>query len=411
MATPGFVLNATSPLLFVALGIFALTIRPRTRVTLAFAAYCVGLGVSISATQLPTLVWDVAADGPVRAAMNGLSAAAYVVWGLALAILALTFPAPIRRDERAALPWVALVAATYLALRTFGIWFVEADADVALRLYRTGTGFAVASALSSGLLFAWRHRNAGAAADRRPFVLLSAGTIPYVLVIAAGNVVDAPHPSYQAAATWGLIVGLLVVLLWLASAARGADARGARNMAIVAAASLFVGSAAYVWAGEERSLDDLGFFGVIRLVTFALFAYAILQHQLLGIDVKVRWGISKSTVAAVFIAVFFVVSEGAQVLFGADNPWIGVVAAGMLVFALAPLQRVADRLAAKAVPMGAAGVSDARETYRVLYRKVRADGVVTRDEERALARAASGLGLAPHEVFEIRDDVEREAPR
>jgi hypothetical protein len=82
--------------------------------------------------------------------------------------------------------------------------------------------------------------------------------------------------------------------------------------------------------------------------------------------VKLRWGLEQSTVASIFIVVFFIVSEGAQEFFGAaaSNEWIGIIAAAGLVFFLAPLQRLAERVGARALP-------DARPAAQMLDVEVR----------------------------------------
>jgi uncharacterized membrane protein YebE (DUF533 family) len=85
----------------------------------------------------------------------------------------------------------------------------------------------------------------------------------------------------------------------------------------------------------------------------------------------------------------------------------------MLVFALAPLQRVADRVATAAVPLAAAAavpvaasdVAHAR-AYRAAVRAALADGDVTRDEEAHLADVAQELGIGAADALRLRREVE-----
>jgi hypothetical protein len=134
---------------------------------------------------------------------------------------------------------------------------------------------------------------------------------------------------------------------------------------------------------------------------------------------KLRWTISRGTVAAAFIAAFFLASEGAQILFGAGNEWVGLAAAGALVFAMAPLQRAAERLAKKAVPIEGDPPSTPRsladtkraeheDAYQRALRLALRDRVLAREDERELVLIASRLGIAPERAFVLRDEVEAE---
>lgn len=55
----------------------------------------------------------------------------------------------------------------------------------------------------------------------------------------------------------------------------------------------------------------------------------------------------------------------------------------------------------------AAGRKD-RDAYRAAVEMALADGVVTRAEERALARLAQACGLDHLEALDVREEVERE---
>lgn len=150
-----------------------------------------------------------------------------------------------------------------------------------------------------------------------------------------------------------------------------------------------------------------------ELTVFAYYmvlAYAILRHQLFGIELRIKWTIRRGTVAAAFVAVFFVASEAAQRVFeGVAGPVAGLAAAGLLVFALAPLQRLADRLANGAMPR----VHDSeeyrtvrkRELYRAAVESALQDGIVTERERDVLATMAEGLGLGPVEARAIERDA------
>lgn len=87
------------------------------------------------------------------------------------------------------------------------------------------------------------------------------------------------------------------------------------------------------------------------LVAVPLIAYGILRTQLFDIDLRIRWTIKQTTVAAALLTVVFLVSEGASAFLSAELGNVaGLIAAAVVVFFLAPLQRFAERVASTAMP-------------------------------------------------------------
>ncbi|HLE96946.1 MAG TPA: hypothetical protein VI997_06195, partial [Candidatus Thermoplasmatota archaeon] len=187
--------------------------------------------------------------------------------------------------------------------------------------------------------------------------------------------------------------------------------RLARNLAWLAVATPLLGLALNVFFGGGIAVDAAGTAGIARLAMAAILAYAILRHQLFDLDVKVKWTLRRGTLAAMFLAVFFVVAQVAQTfLTDALGLVVGGMAAGLLLFAIAPLQRMAERVADVAMP----GVRDPREravalgadeAYREALRMALEDGVITPAEERSLARMARQLGIDPERALDLRDEV------
>lgn len=71
-----------------------------------------------------------------------------------------------------------------------------------------------------------------------------------------------------------------------------------------------------------------------------ILAYAIVPHQLFDIDLKVKGGLEKSTIAGIFVAVFFIVSETIEALLaGTMGAWAGLRTAGALTLGLRPLEQ------------------------------------------------------------------------
>jgi len=112
-----------------------------------------------------------------------------------------------------------------------------------------------------------------------------------------------------------------------------------------------------LWLDEYQVVDPdasghvFVLYALGTLLAVPLIAYGILRTQLFDIDLRIRWTIRQSTVAAAFVAVFYLVTEGADRLLESEfGSWIGLLASAMLIFFLAPLQRAAERVAAMAMP-------------------------------------------------------------
>lgn len=87
------------------------------------------------------------------------------------------------------------------------------------------------------------------------------------------------------------------------------------------------------------------------LLAVPLIAYGILRAHLFDIDLRVRWTIKQSTLAAVAVTIVFVLSEGADRFLSAQlGNFVGLLAAAIVIFFLAPLQRFAERVASAAMP-------------------------------------------------------------
>ncbi|MEP7043486.1 MAG: hypothetical protein ABI843_10515 [Dokdonella sp.] len=105
---------------------------------------------------------------------------------------------------------------------------------------------------------------------------------------------------------------------------------------------------------ETAFIDVPPWFIVYTLGTFIavpLIAYGILRTQLFDIDLRIRWTIKQSTLAGAVIAIVYAVSEGANRLLSNELGNIaGLLAAAVVEFFLAPLQRFAERVAHTAMP-------------------------------------------------------------
>lgn len=150
-------------------------------------------------------------------------------------------------------------------------------------------------------------------------------------------------------------------------------------------------------------------FGVGIGAALILVTIAMLREHLFDADLKLKAGLRRGSVAAVFLGAFFIVAAVAEQYLQQFGVVVGGVAVGLLLFALRPLERFAGRLADAAMPR----VHDTheyrtvrkREVYRAAVETAMEGGAITERERSVLATLAQELGLGPRDAL----DVEREA--
>lgn len=405
--TPAELLNLVAGALLACLGVAVLVLRGRHRPAAVFGCFALALSGLVLG-----LSGSISAAFPAPPPAVRLVALAFFIGTIALVIF--TFPTRLRRDEAGLLAIALAAGLVHGAARVLAI-LADDPAYFALDghgvaewaghiLLQFSNAFFPAAIILPGL----RARSLAADAGRQARSLAFLGT--GLALFVAGNarfLVDAAGPSGTlAGALIAPTVFLPATLAWV-FAAGGAHAVLARRVA-VAHAGIFV--AAIIVAAFESNLA----YPVGRLVGALFLGYAVLGGQIEGLDVKLRFAISKSTIAAIFIAVFFIASEAAQQVFGARfGPVYGIAAAGSLVFTMAPLQRIGERLAQKAVPIADESVPaiharsrPGADTYRRAVRLALKDRKLTTDEEVELAHVAHDLGLSAPDATRIRHEVE-----
>lgn len=284
------------------------------------------------------------------------------------------------------------------------------------------------------LLLARDFARHGPGPARRSVLLLSAGFALGPLVYSLDAVLrvgllDGPiGPDRLPYAIHGVfvvaVIGIAALYPYLHARRSGDEAalaEGRAHVLLVLTAAL---SYAVLFAGGSllgRTLGEVGGaakdLGTLWMLMLPLLgAYALVRHQLFGLDLKVRVAVKGSTLAGVFLAVFFVVSESAAAFFegqlGSESQWgtyLGIGAAGLLVFALAPLQRLADRVSRVAVPGvgpdAPASLEDAVALYRDQARFAWSDGVLDRSERAMLDRLRERLGLSRDLVSRLEEEA------
>ncbi len=182
---------------------------------------------------------------------------------------------------------------------------------------------------------------------------------------------------------WGLLYGLSVWQLW---------------------------SGTYQWVADP--VPPIYFVYLLgTLVSVPLIAYGILRTQLFDIDLRIRWTIKQSTLAATALAIIFVLTEGADRLLSSElGSWGGLLAAAVVVFFLAPLQRFAERVAGAAMP------NTKNTPEYVAFRKLQVyeaaltealqGGAISEKERALLVRLRDSLGIAPDDARTLEKELQ-----
>jgi hypothetical protein len=175
---------------------------------------------------------------------------------------------------------------------------------------------------------------------------------------------------------------------------------------------LWVGDYATVFTGMPPwfIIYTLGTFIAVPLI-----AYGILRTQLFDIDLRIRWTIKQSTLAAAVVALVYILSEGASRLLSNElGNFAGLLAAAVVVFFLAPLQRFAEHVAKVAMP----NTHNTPEytTFRKLqvYEAAIVEalpGGISEKERALLRRLQHSLGISATDAAAIERDLQAQEGR
>lgn len=175
---------------------------------------------------------------------------------------------------------------------------------------------------------------------------------------------------------------------------------------------------------------------VALMLYLPMLLYGILKTQLFDIDLKIKFAFRQSTVMAAFVGVFFVASQiVAGLLSNRVGLISGIVAAGLLLFAIVPLRRFSGRVADLAMPgvepsteyllrrkyqVYAAALEEAETSpaaspaERAFVKDLRLRLGISRDEHRVLAllmESGPRLGGGASSRLEDRFRIEKELGR
>jgi hypothetical protein len=149
--------------------------------------------------------------------------------------------------------------------------------------------------------------------------------------------------------------------------------------------------------------------GGVYLLYVVLLAYGVLQAQLFDINLRLKFALRQSTVAAVITAAFFVGSELLENIFPVDDLVMGVITAALCVLALRPIRRLAERLANRVMSdvEDTPAYREARkaDVYRTALEGIFEDDIVTPKERRVLERLRLQLGIPESEAARLEAEV------
>lgn len=383
------VMSVAGALALVGLGVVLFALRPRSPATVAFAMFLVVLGAFLL-YPLERL-WPVTGGYWIRVSrwFNLVDEAFLVAFAGVYVLEARgrsTTPAFLGLAAAVAVLWGAYALSPSLAADG---WLVV-EQDLTWSLYPVA-GWVVAR---EGI----RARRGGDVVVGLAIVLFTAVYTTADLVWLATDGWTGARPT-QLADPFLRAAGCALFAGWLALASRDETARRFARPALLA-----LGAAALL--GALIRVDALA-----RLVYFvtdaafpAVIAYALVRHRLFGIEPTIRWTIRRGAVAAAFLAVFFVAVQLAEGYVSDEYGWaVGGVAAGLLLFAIAPIQRAAERLAQAVAPDAAHAGRSAPDMYRRHVTVAWADGAITARERRLLDLARDHLGLTRDDAARIEE--------
>lgn len=136
---------------------------------------------------------------------------------------------------------------------------------------------------------------------------------------------------------------------------------------------------------------------VSTLLFVPILAYGILRSQLFDIDLKVKWTLRRSTLAAVLAISFFVAKEGLEALLPIEGIIPNIASAALVTLVAYPAWRLAGRLTDRIMPHvdASSAYLDERKAaiYRAQIEEAFADGILSARDRRLLARLQESLGL------------------
>ena len=183
---------------------------------------------------------------------------------------------------------------------------------------------------------------------------------------------------------------------------------GAWTLAYYELAGLDLGS---LESSEDSSGYILSLLYQLAVILYVpLVAYGVLRVQLFDIDLRVKRTLKRGTVAAAFVATFFVVSELAgNYLSSQLGGLLGILGTGLLVFFLDPIQRAAERFSDRAMPNTVDtpeyAIFRKLQVYDSALRAALEDGVISQRQRRVLDSMVESMGIDREDAARMERDA------
>jgi hypothetical protein len=164
---------------------------------------------------------------------------------------------------------------------------------------------------------------------------------------------------------------------------------------------------------DELSTFDiiLGYSYQLAVILYVpLVAYGVLRVQLFDVDLRIKRTIKRSTIAAAFVATFFIISESAgNYLSSQFGTVLGVLGTAALIFFLDPIQRAAEKLSDAAMP----NTHDTPEyeifrklqVYESAVRAALEDGHISDRQRRVLTSMIETMGIDAKVAEALENDA------
>jgi len=176
-----------------------------------------------------------------------------------------------------------------------------------------------------------------------------------------------------------------------------------------------------IWTQPElNGMTNLSWLGKIvyalgTLLAVPLIAYGILRAHLFDIDLHIQWTIKQSTLATIVVTLIFLLSEGADRFLSAElGNFAGLLAAAIVVFFLAPLQRFSESVASAAMPNTENTPEYAAhrkmQVYEAAVAEALPDGNISDRERRLLNTLRDSLGISAADAYAIEGELVKLQP-
>ncbi|MFT5770161.1 MAG: hypothetical protein ACI9H8_002145, partial [Lysobacterales bacterium] len=164
------------------------------------------------------------------------------------------------------------------------------------------------------------------------------------------------------------------------------------------------------WVEKAPNLIDQLYVGP-TLIYIPIIAYGILKLQMLDIEIRLKSTVKNSVRAGIFVALFYVISEGADTLVSSQiGGLIGFAASALLTLFLTPLQSWADRFSSSMVSTDINNVdyADTRslQMYSAAVEETLAYGEITKGHISLLDRLKESLQVSQEDATRLELDLD-----